>query len=141
MANQDPTPTLRFLLADDSPVARRGLRQLIAPHPHWQVVAEATDGREAVRLAAHHHPDVALVDVIMPTLDGIRATRRIKAVSPTTRIIVYTAHRNRAFRRRALAAGADAFFLKEELQLSALEELVEGWFPQSEERREKGEER
>jgi len=88
-----------------------------------------------VRLAAIQHPDVALVDVIMPGLDDIRAARRIKAVSPATRVIVYTAHRNHAFRHRALAAGADAFFFTGELRLPALEELIERWFPESEERR------
>jgi len=123
-----------FLLADDSPATRRELRRLIGPHPGWQVVAEAADGREAVRLAAIHHPDVALVDVIMPGLDGIRAAGCIKAVSPATRVIVYTAHRNHAFRRRALATGVDAFFFKEELELSVLEELIERWFPEPEEK-------
>jgi DNA-binding NarL/FixJ family response regulator len=127
--DEKSTPqALHFLLADNSAVVCQELRQFIASIPTWQVVAEAVDGQEAVHLASIHYPDVALVDVVMPGLDGIRAAQSIKAASPATRIIVYTAYHNGAFRGHALAAGADAFFWKEDLDLPMLEVLVAQWF-------------
>ncbi len=121
---------MRFLVADDFAPARQTLCQLIESHPGWYVVASAVDGLKAIRQAMAHNPHIVLIDVIVPALDGIRAARRIKAASPATRVIVYTAHHNSAFRRRALSAGADAFFLKEELDFSTLEALVRRWFPE-----------
>jgi len=93
---------MHFLIADDFADVRQELWQLFASQPTWRVVAEAADGQEAMRLAAIHRPDVALVDVIMPGLDGIQAAWRTKAASPATCIIVYTAYHNGAFFRRCL---------------------------------------
>jgi len=121
--------TCAFLLVDDNAPYRQILQQMIEACPHCSVVAQTDDGAQAARLAALHHPDVALVDVVMPDLDGIQATQRIKAASPSTRVIVYTAYRTEAFLRHALAAGADAFFWKEDLDLPVLETLIQQWFP------------
>ncbi len=68
---------VRILLADDHTVVRQGLRKVLEERPDWQVVAEAGDGREAVRLAEQHKPDVAVLDVAMPLLNGVEATRQI----------------------------------------------------------------
>ena len=119
---------LRFLVADDSAPTRQWLRQLIQAHPARRVMAEATDGLEAAKQAADYHPHVAVIDVIMPGLDGIRAAQRIKALAPATRVIVYSAHHNSAFRRRALAAGADAYIEKTDLTPVRLGELISRLF-------------
>ena len=76
---------LRILLADDHTMVRQGLRKVLEERPEWQVVAEAGDGREAVRLAELHKPDVAVLDVAMPLLNGIEATRQIAKRVPHTR--------------------------------------------------------
>ena len=79
---------LRILLADDHTMVRQGLRKVLEERPEWQVVAEAGDGHEAVRLAELHKPNVAVLDVAMPLLNGIEATRRIAKRVPQTRILV-----------------------------------------------------
>jgi DNA-binding NarL/FixJ family response regulator len=80
---------IRILVADDHEVVRRGLRGLLEAQPDWQVVAEAGTGREAVALAEHLRPDVAVLDVSMPDLNGLEATRRIRKVSPDTEVLVH----------------------------------------------------
>ncbi len=122
-----------FLIADDIELTRLSVRRLLAYRPHWKIVAEASDGRQAVQLASLHRPNVALVDVMMPGLDGIRATEQIKAMSPETRVIVYSAYRDEAFQQHALMAGADAFLRQEDLDGPAVEALLSGWFPNPEE--------
>jgi DNA-binding NarL/FixJ family response regulator len=120
--------TISFLVANNSITTLNYLKELIESHPSWRVIAEAFDGLEAVRLAEAYHPDLAILDVVMPGLSGIKAARRIRESSPNTRIIIYTAHHEKVFRRRAIEAGADAFFWKEELNRSTLEALIEKWF-------------
>jgi DNA-binding NarL/FixJ family response regulator len=120
--------TISFLVANNSITALNSLKELIESHPSWRVIAEASDGLEAVRLAEACHPDLALLDVVMPRLNGIKAAQRIKEASPNTRIIIYTAYHEDVFRRRAMEARADAFFWKEELNRPALEALIEQWF-------------
>ena len=122
---------MHFLIADDAPQGYRSVQDLVESDPTWHVVAEATDGREAVEKALFYEPDIVLLDVVMPGLDGIRAASEIKTALPSARIIVYTAHHNDLFRQRALAAGADAFFFKEDLDRFALEQLVQKWFSQA----------
>jgi len=102
----------RVLIVDDQERARRGLKALLATQPELEVVGEATDGEEAVRLAEALRPDVVLMDVRMPNMDGIEATRRIKKAHPEIRVIVLTMYDTH--RREALEAGADAFVLKSE---------------------------
>ena len=102
----------RVLIVDDQERARRGLKALLATQPGLEVVGEATDGEEAVRLAEALRPDVILMDVRMPNMDGIEATRCIKKAHPEIRVIVLTMYDTH--RREALEAGADAFVLKSE---------------------------
>ena len=79
---------VRILLADDHTLVRQGLRKMLEERPEWQVVAEACDGREAVKLAEHHRPDVAIIDVAMPLLNGIETTRQIVRKVPGVRVLI-----------------------------------------------------
>jgi DNA-binding NarL/FixJ family response regulator len=115
---------LRILVADDHAVVRRGLRQLFEEHPGWRVCAEAADGREAVRLAEKLQPDVAVLDVTMPALDGVAACRAIRERSPRTCVLVLTVTEAPEVAARALAAGAHAYVLKGE-ELAHVTEAVE----------------
>ena len=101
---------IRVLIADDSARTREGLRVLFATWPQITVIGEAADGQEAVRLVAESHPDVVLMDLHMPVLDGVQATQLIKQQWPTTTIIVLTLYA--VEQTAALAAGADAFVIK-----------------------------
>jgi DNA-binding NarL/FixJ family response regulator len=103
---------VRILLADDHDVVRRGLRWLLEAQPGWQVVAEARTGREAVALAAEWRPDIAIIDLAMPELNGLEATRRIRKELPGTEVLVFTAHQAERLMREALLAGARGFLLK-----------------------------
>ena len=108
----------QVLIADDLPQTRDGLRALLATFPEIKVVAEAADGREAVQLVEALQPDVVLMDVHMPGMDGLDATQIIKTSWPETKVIVMTIHAG--YQTEALAAGADAFFIKG----SSTEELL-----------------
>ncbi|MGA2020751.1 MAG: response regulator transcription factor [Candidatus Sulfotelmatobacter sp.] len=103
---------LRILIADDHEVAREGIRSLLEAHPGWQVCAEAKDGREAVDLANQLDPDVLLLDIGMPNLNGLDATRQILATKPEARILILTIHDSEQAVREGLAAGAQGFLLK-----------------------------
>src|ERR1700726_3947272 len=83
---------LRILIADDHEVARQGIRALLEAHSGWEVCAEAKDGREAVELATNSKPDIVLLDIGMPNLNGLDAARQILAMSPTIRILILTMH-------------------------------------------------
>ncbi len=107
----DATPALlRLLIADDNAATRAATVALIEAGPHPVAIYEAANGQEAIQLAESVRPDVILMDVQMPLLDGITATRRIKQHWPTMRIVVLTMYRDH--RKSALAAGADDFLLK-----------------------------
>lgn len=101
---------IRVLIADDSARTREGLRVLFATWPEITVVGEAADGQEALRLVAERRPDVVLMDLHMPVLDGMQATRQIKQQWPSITVIVLTIYA--VEQRDALAAGADAFVIK-----------------------------
>lgn len=103
--------SLRLLLADDHPLIREGLRSSLADQG-FQVVAEAEDGRSAVDLALEHRPDVVVIDIGMPELDGLEACRRILRQRPNSRVMVLTAHDDEGMREAALKAGAMAYVLK-----------------------------
>jgi DNA-binding NarL/FixJ family response regulator len=106
--------TIRVLLADDERLVRRGFRLILSTEPGIEVAGEAADGHEAVDLAARLQPDVVLMDVRMPRLDGLEATRRLLAASPAPpRVIVLTTFDLDAYVFDALRAGASAFLLKE----------------------------
>lgn len=113
---------IRVLIVDDQLSARKGLKAILAFSPRILVVGEAVNGQEAVQLVAEHQPNVVVMDLLMPVMDGVAATRLIKARWPATKVIVLTVQATR--RSEALAAGADVFLLKgngpEELQQAIL---------------------
>ena len=98
--------TIKILLADDHTIIRSGLRLLLEQQTDFKVVAEAGDGRSAVELAAQHHPDVAVLDIGMPQLNGIEATQQIARSSPQTRVVILSMHSDEGYVLRALKAGA-----------------------------------
>ncbi len=103
---------IKILIADDHAVVREGTRQILQQEPDLEVVAEAGDGEEAVRLTATTRPDVAIIDVAMPRVDGIAATRQIKALYPNTAVLVLTAYDDDQFVFSLLEAGAAGYLLK-----------------------------
>ena len=103
---------LRILIADDHELARRGIRDLLETHPGWEVCGEAKDGRESVDLAISLKPDVVLLDIGMPNLNGLEATRQILAATPDVAILILTMHDSDNVVREGLRAGAKAFLLK-----------------------------
>jgi DNA-binding NarL/FixJ family response regulator len=109
------TKRLRILVADDHELVRRGIRGLLCSRRGWTVIAEAVNGREAVEKANRLKPDVVILDVSMPDLDGLQATRRIRETVPTTEVVVLTMHESDQMVRRVLDAGALGFVLKSDL--------------------------
>jgi DNA-binding NarL/FixJ family response regulator len=103
---------LRILIADDHEVARKGIRSILENHPGWEVCAEAKDGREAVEFADRLRPDVLLLDIGMPNLNGLDAARQILATAPDARILILTVHDTEQIVREVLATGARGFLLK-----------------------------
>jgi DNA-binding NarL/FixJ family response regulator len=103
----------RILIADDQPLVRVGLRKIFEAEPDLEVVAEAADGEEAVAETRLHRPDVVLMDIRMPALDGIEATRRIAAAQPAARVLVLTTFGLDTYVFDALRAGASGFMLKD----------------------------
>jgi DNA-binding NarL/FixJ family response regulator len=116
---------VRILLADDHTVVRQGLRKVLEERPDWEVVAEAGDGREAVRLAEQHKPDVAILDVAMPLLNGIETTRQIARRVPATRILVLSMHADEAYVTQILQAGATGYLLKDSADVDLLQAVNE----------------
>lgn len=103
----------RIVLVEDHVLVRSGMKALLDAEPDLEVTGEASDGAQGVELALQRHPDVVLMDVQMPVLDGIEATRRIKASGSRARILVVTSHDDDQLVLRALRAGATGFFLKD----------------------------
>jgi NarL family two-component system response regulator LiaR len=103
---------IRVLLADDHDLVREGTRELLAREEDLWVVAEAGDGEEAVRLTIEHHPDVVLMDIAMPKLNGIEATQRIKECCPSTAVLILTAYDDDQYIFALLEAGAAGYLLK-----------------------------
>jgi two-component system, NarL family, response regulator NreC len=117
--------SLRILLADDHTVVRQGLRKVLEERPEWAVVAEAGDGREAVRLAEQFKPDVSILDVAMPLLNGIEATRQIARRVPSTRILVLSMHADEAYVAQILRAGASGYLLKDSADVDLIQAVSE----------------
>jgi DNA-binding NarL/FixJ family response regulator len=101
------------LLADDHPIVRQGLRHLLEMQTDFKVVGEASDGLEASQMAERFHPDVLVVDMMMPGLNGLEVTRQVRQRSPRTRIIVLSMHNNDAYVLQALKRGASGYVLKD----------------------------
>jgi DNA-binding NarL/FixJ family response regulator len=114
-------PRVRILLADDHTMVRQGLRKVLEEHREWEVVAEASNGREAVRLAEEHKPDVAIIDVAMPLLNGIETTRQIVKRVPGTRVLVLSMHADEAYVTQILQAGATGYLLKDSADVDLMQ--------------------
>lgn len=120
---------VRIVIADDHEMVRRGLVATLADVEGWTVVAQADNGRDAAELVATHGPDVAILDLSMPGLNGLDATRRILAARPETRVLILTAHESEQLVREVLAAGAQGYVLKSDagrILVRAVEALLEG---------------
>lgn len=104
---------ISVLLADDHTLVRRGFGLILSSQPDLEVVGEASNGREAVELAAKLQPDVVVIDVTMPELNGIEGTRRIGEVSPRTRVLALSMHRDAVYVREILRAGARGYLVKD----------------------------
>ena len=103
---------LRILIADDHEIVRKGVRDVIEGHPGWEVCAEAADGQEALDLAIQEKPDIAILDVSLPLLNGVALTRRLRQERPGTRVLLFTMHDDDETVSGGLAAGARGYILK-----------------------------
>jgi DNA-binding NarL/FixJ family response regulator len=108
-----PEGGVRVVIVDDHAVVRRGLRELIASIPECETVGEAGNGEEAIRVVNELHPDIVLMDISMPVMDGVEATRAIMAEHPDTRVIMLTSDSAKSRVFGALEAGAAAYVLKD----------------------------
>jgi DNA-binding NarL/FixJ family response regulator len=118
---------LRILIADDHEIVRRGLKSLLSSRPDWIVCAEASTGREAVALAAQHRPDIVTMDIAMPGLNGLEATRQIRKMLPKTNVMILSLHYSDELVREVLDSGARAYILKSDASrdlLNAVEALA-----------------
>jgi DNA-binding NarL/FixJ family response regulator len=104
---------IRILLADDHAVVRQGFRMILAAQPDMEIVGEAGNGREAVELAERLKPEVVVMDVSMPELNGIEATRRLAASTPHSRVLALSMHKDSVYVREILRAGARGYLLKD----------------------------
>jgi len=121
--------SIRILLADDHRVVRKGLCLLLESQPGFQVVAEASDGREAVALADQHTPDIVVLDVAMPMLNGIEVARQISSKSPQTGIVFLSMHSDEGYVLKALKSGGKAYILKDSAEhdlINAIKAVYEG---------------
>ena len=117
-----PDAPIRVLLVEDHPIVRQGLEQLLSTVADIEIVATAENGRQAVELSARHRPAVAVMDLEMPELDGIEATKKIRATQPDTRVVVLTSFSDQERILQALDAGAVGYLLKD----AEPEELLSG---------------
>jgi two-component system response regulator NreC len=120
---------IRILLADDHGVVRQGFRRILEAQPDLEIVGEAANGREAVELAALLKPDVVVMDVAMPELNGIEATRRVVEESPRTRVLALSMHKDSVYVREILRAGAVGYLLKDSIDadlLAAVKSVARG---------------
>lgn len=113
--------TIRILLVDDHPIVRQGLKTLLEGHPGWEVAGEASDGMEAVEKASQLQPDVIVLDVTMPRMNGLEACRSIRRTSPTPEILFVTQHDSPQMMREALDAGARGYVVKSNAARDLLE--------------------
>ncbi len=116
-------PPIRILLADDHTMVRDGLRALLEPQPDFAVIAEAADGRECVQRAEENAPDVVMMDIAMPTMNGIEATRRIIAANPAIGVVILSMHQDESYVLQSLNAGAKGYLLKDSPREDILEAI------------------
>jgi DNA-binding NarL/FixJ family response regulator len=118
MGNEEGT--IRLLIADDHALVRSGLRSMLEREPGFEIIGEAEDGREAVELCRSLRPDLVLMDVRMPRMDGLEATRTIKQECPEIGVLMVTMHENPDYMLEAIKAGAAGYVLKD----APLDELI-----------------
>ena len=118
---------IRTLIADDQEVVRSGLRHVVEARPNWQVVAEASNGKEAVQKTLETKPDVALIDYSMPLVNGAEVTRQIRSAQLRTEVLIFTMHDNETLIQELLEAGARGYLLKSDARrhlIGAIEALA-----------------
>jgi DNA-binding NarL/FixJ family response regulator len=131
MRNADPAAracVTRILIADDHEVVRSGLRAILEAHDGWEVVAEADNGKDAISKAIESKPDVAIIDYSLPLMNGVEATRQIRARLPESEVLIFTMHDSDALLADLLEAGARAYLLKSDAKqylIAAVEALAE----------------
>ena len=114
-------PSIRILLADDHAIVRDGVRALLEKQPDMTVVGEASDGRETVSMAEDQAPDVVVMDIAMPIMNGIEATRRIVTSNPHCAVVILSMHQDESYVLRSLKAGARGYLLKDSLRSDVIE--------------------
>src|ERR1035441_7088827 len=119
--------SIRILLADDHTIVRKGLRMLLESHEGFRVVAEAADGREAVALVAQHQPDIVVMDLAMPVLNGIEAARQICSSGTPCAIVFLSMHSDEGYVLKALKSGAKGYLRSEERRVG--KECRSRWSP------------
>ncbi len=122
-------PIVRIVIVEDDPMMQLGLEQSFQDYPQMQIVAQAEDGLSGVAAVRQHQPDLVIMDIGLPRLDGIAATQQIKAALPQARVVMLTSHTSETEIVAALSSGADAYCIKGtniELLISAIEAAIEG---------------
>ena len=118
---------VRILIADDHAVFRRGLRSLLESHVEWEVCGEATDGQEAVERVKELNPDVVVLDITMPRMNGLEAAQVIRTEAPRSKMVILSQHEPSLMRQAALSAGASAYVTKSEVSrelMVAIETMI-----------------
>jgi DNA-binding NarL/FixJ family response regulator len=107
--------SVRIVIADDHEIFRRGLRSLLESHSHWEVCGEAVNGQEAIEKVKQLKPDVVVLDVTMPHVNGLEAAREIRRIVPESKVVILSQHEPALMKQSALAAGAGAYVTKSEV--------------------------
>ena len=114
---------IRILIVDDNPILREGLKSVLSHPPIFDIVGQAGDGLEALDSVKKLHPDLVLMDIAMPRMDGITATQEIKKQWPEAKILVFTVHKSPEYRTAALNAGADGYISKDSFSVELVESI------------------